>query len=176
MDDRSFEISAKKILDNDREGLKEIYEAYAACIYTSILAVVKNRETAEDLTSDFFIKLWSAVRQYRFGGGHKAWMMTIARNMTLDYLRKNKRQMTDSELTPDIAAHDGDPEGAAISNLSFREALAQLDSDETSILTLKFMGGCTFKEIAAILQMPMGTVTWKYNKGIEKLRRSEYGR
>lgn len=50
MDDRSFENAVRKIINGDREGLKEIYEAYMACIYTSILAVVKNKENAEDLT------------------------------------------------------------------------------------------------------------------------------
>lgn len=175
MDDRSFEIAIEKMLRGDKEGLKDIYEAYTACIYSTILAIVRNKETAEDLTSEFFIKLWTIAGQYKFGGRHKAWLLTIARNMAMDALRKYKNQQTEPEIPKEMAAPHNTEEDV-MARLSFGEALKLLDEKEEAILTLKFMGECTFREIAEILDMPMGTVTWKYTRGIEKLRRSAYGR
>ena len=175
MDDRSFEIAVEKIRHGDKDGLKEIYEAYTACIYTTIFTIFKNKETAEDLTSEFFIKLWTIAGQYRSGGKHKAWLLTIARNMALDELRKIKSRMTEGEVPTDTQSLEN-TEQDVVTRISFKEALKQLDEHEEAILTLKFMGECTFREIAEILSMPMGTVTWKYKRSIEKLRRSEYGR
>ena len=58
--------------------------------------------------------------------------------------------------------------------MSVEEALAVLNSAEREIITLKIMGDMTFKEIAALLDQPMGTVTWKYQNAIKKLRRCGY--
>ena len=95
--------------------------------------------------------------------------------MALDALRKDKNHLAEPEIPADVAS-EHNTEEKVMSKLSFGEALNMLDDKEEAILTLKFMGECTFKEIAEILNMPMGTVTWKYTRGIEKLRRSAYGR
>jgi len=175
LDDRSFEEAMQKIIRGEKDGLKEVYEAYAACIYTTIYALVKHKETAQDLTSEFFIKLWHIAEQYKFGGRHKAWLMTIARNLAVDAMRRQKYETAETEAYENMKAPD-DPENSTVTKVSFRDAMKQLDEKEEAVLTLKFMGQCTFREIAEILHMPMGTVTWKYTRGIEKLRRSEYGR
>ena len=59
MDDLYFDACMELMRRGDKNGLKSIYEAYAPMIYHSIVAVVRNHENAEDLTSEFFIKLWS---------------------------------------------------------------------------------------------------------------------
>ena len=80
MNNREFDRCMRRMQKGDKTGLKEIYEAYISYIYAVIRGVVKNKENAEDLTAEFFIKLWNMADQYKAGSGHKTWMTVIARN------------------------------------------------------------------------------------------------
>lgn len=55
--------------------------------------ILSRREDAEDVTSEFFIRLWNSAHKYRRGRGHRAWLITIAHNMTIDYQRKHSREL-----------------------------------------------------------------------------------
>ena len=83
----------EKQADRAKEALKEIYEEYSAFIYHVILDVVGTRENAEDITSDFFIKLWEKAGQYKPGNGHRGYLATIARNMAIDHIRKYRKEL-----------------------------------------------------------------------------------
>lgn len=174
MNNREFDRCIRRIQKGDKSGLKEIYEAYISYIYAVILGIVKNKENAEDLTAEFFIKLWNMADQYKAGSGHKTWMTVIARNMSIDFLRKAGREQLTEEV-PEVSNMASDEkismENEVVGRLNFRETIEQLPETEQQILTMKLAGQMTFKEIAKILGMPMGTVTWKYQNSLEKLRR-----
>ena len=193
MTDQAFDACVQKMCAGQQEGLREIYEAYLPYIYSIILSVLGSKEDAEDVTSEFFIRLWNTAEKYRPGSGHKTYITTIARNMAIDFLRKRKREMPSdlsggSEMTENAAYQDrGDDAGGGgyepadagfaddlVESMTLREALQTLDEKEREIVNLKIMSEFTFKEIAQILQMPMGTVTWKYQAAIKKLRRYGY--
>ena len=188
MTEAQFESCIERIKQGDKDGLREIYENYIAFIYSVVYEKLQNKENAEDITSDFFIKLWEKAALYRPGSGHKGWMATIARNMSVDFLRKHgKEELTDimqdseeeSESRVSVSnIYEGEKispvEKEALENLTLKEALGRLKKSEREILNLKIMGEFTFKEIAEILHMPMGTVTWKYREAIKQLRRCGY--
>lgn len=174
MNNREFDRCMRRIQKGDKSGLKEIYEAYISYIYAVILGVVKNKENAEDLTAEFFIKLWNMADQYKAGSGHKTWMTVIARNMSIDFLRKaGREQLTDEvqEVSDAIPGEHPSMENEVVGRMNFRETIEQLPDTEQQILTMKLAGQMTFKEIAKVLGIPMGTVTWKYQNSLEKLRR-----
>ena len=176
MEEKQFHACMKKIKAGDRSALHEIYEKYISYIYSVVFQVVLNKEDAEDVTSEFFIKLWKLADTYRSGSGHRAWMATIARNMAIDLLRKNKREILTedfSDFIPDNASGD-DVEGEVLSDMSFRAALDNLKPGEREVVNMKIMGELTFQEIADILKQPLGTVTWRYQNAIKKLRRCGY--
>lgn len=197
MTEQEFERAVEKIRSGDRDGLKEIYLAYVKFIYAVIFEILQNKENTEDVTSDFFVKLWDTAEQYRPGHGHRGYLAAIARNMAIDWIRKHKREvpLTEPDLgggserdmdVPDtmsgsMNAAAGIPPSAGrpveeevIGNLTVNEALMQLKDGERQIINLKVLGDMTFKEIAETLHMPMGTVTWKYQSAIKKLRRCGY--
>ncbi len=178
MTDNRFETCILLIKQGDRSGLREIYNEYCKIIYSVMLSVVKNNADAEDLTSDFFLKLWEKLCDtYKSGNGHKRWLTVTARNMAIDFLRKNNRTELiidnpddDEENSPHIEPQSSDnTESAAIGNLTVREALEKLNNSEREIINLKLFVGFTFKEIAEALNAPLGTVTWKYNRALKKL-------
>ncbi len=195
MTEKAFEKCIRLMCRGRQEGLKEIYEAYLPYIFSIISGLVKNREDAEDLTSEFFIRLWNTAEKYKPGNGHKTYLATIARNMAIDFLRKRKREIptdlsggseADENLayrnqddtagigSPYAAEYDEGFEDGLIISLTLQEALETLSGPEREIINLKIMGDLTFKEISEILNMPMGTVTWRYREAINKLRRYGY--
>lgn len=174
MKNREFDRCMRRIQKGDKSGLKEIYEAYVSYIYAVILGVVKNKENAEDLTAEFFIKLWQMADQYKAGSGHKTWLTVIARNMSIDFMRKaGREQLTEEvpETSDTVSGANPSMENEVVGRMNFRETVDKLPEIERQILTMKLAGQMTFKEIAEILGMPMGTVTWKYQNSLEKLRR-----
>ncbi len=204
MTEQEFEQAVWRIRNGDKDGLKEIYLVYVKFIYSVIYEILKNRENTEDVTSEFFIKLWDIAEGYRSGSGHKGYLATIARHMAIDWLRKHKREVL--MAAPDLADGGGQDEGTGsilaadmqgtgsgipvadtgtnqvtkpvedevVGNVALEQALATLKDGERQIVNMKILGDMTFREISEVLQMPMGTVTWKYQNAIGKLRRCGY--
>ena len=136
---------------------------------------MKQTQDAEDVTSDTFLKLWKSASTYKPGTGHKFWLMTIARNTALDYLRKSGREQliidddTDengsfSEI-PDKASTDTE----VISDMTFKEMLDTLPASEREIVNMKLGAQMTLREISEVLKKPLGTVSWKYRNAVKKL-------
>lgn len=170
LEDRAFENCIRQIQRGDKEGLRLIYQAYVGLIYSVVHDMVGQREDAQDITSEFFIRLWNRADTYRFGGRHKAWIITIARNMAVDFLRKHRRELPVEELPEDEPGGE-DFTGAVVGNISLREAMEQLKPGEREVLDLKILGEFTFQEISKVLKKPVGTVAWLYRQGIQKLQR-----
>lgn len=181
MTEEAFCQSINKILGGDKSGLKEIYDAYLGYIYQIIYGVLGRKEDAEDVTSEFFIKLWQTADKYKAGSGHKGYLATIARNMAIDFLRKHKREVLESFSKEDDEdtgyiepVSDESVDEEVISEMSLKEALDTLKPEERKVVDMKVLAQMTFAEISEILKVPMGTVTWRYREAIKKLRRCGY--
>ena len=197
MEDRVFDRCMERIKQGDKEALKEIYVAYAGFLFHFLLGILRNRENAEDVTSEFFIKLWDIADKYVPGTGHRAWLSRIARNMAVDFLRSHKKEIPDDAgeqgfeamAASDEALNERGRTGGgtisesdnrdataeeAVANLTVKEALDRLKPAEREIVHLKIIGDMTFEEISNILETPMGTVTWRYREAMKKLRRCGY--
>ncbi len=191
MTEGKFEACIVAMNHGDKDGLREVYEEYISYIYGIVRGLLANKEEAEDITSDFFIRLWEKSDTYKPGSGHKGWMATIARNMAIDYIRKRKREEpvdfseNREEDTGGISAgkkadmiqareRSNSVEEEVIGEITIKEALALLKESERRVVHMKIMGQMTFQEIADILEEPMGTVAWRYRQAIETLRRCGY--
>ncbi len=193
VDERQFEKAVARMVQGDKTGLKEIYENYVGYIYRIIYEVLQNKENAEDVTSDFFIRLWEKAEQFKPGSGHRGYLAVMARNMAIDFIRKHRREeltalMQDLGAGPEEEGRDAGiyqentrfPNGASkveeevLGNITVNQALAALKPAERQIVSLKVLGELTFKEIAECMKIPMGTVTWKYQSAMKKLRRCGY--
>ena len=153
----------------DRNSLRYVYDAYLKLIYAVVYDTIGQREEAEDVTSEFFIKLYSIAGSYKSGNGHRRWIVTIARNMAVDRIRKIDREALVDEIPE--AAQTGSMEEQVVNSVSLRRAMESLKPDEREVVDLKVAGGFTFREISEMVEKPMGTVTWLYNNAIKRLRR-----
>lgn len=202
VEQEKFDDCMLRICNGDKDALKEIYEAYVTYVYSVILRVVNNQSDAEDITGDFFLKLWTNSEKYSPGHGHKAFLATMARNMAIDFLRKHNREVPIGDFSseqsdgengntsgfdkPRVLDESGQEysladqgfgssvENEVIEDISLKEALSKLKPREQEVINLKIMGDMTFKEITEVMGIPMGTVTWLYRQAIEKLRRCGY--
>ena len=168
MENSRFDGIINRIKNGDKDALREVYDEYSAMIYSIVSDIVQNRQDVEDICVDFFVKLWQNAGSYRTGGAHRKWLMTIARNMALDFLRKKHVEypVEDVPVVSDGSSLEKNAEDRSLVDT----VLSSLDADEREILTLKIMSGFTFKEIAEIMKKPLSTVTWKYGRIIEKVR------
>lgn len=173
MEQHEFECCMEQMRLGNQDGLKKIYESYLGYIYTIIYGILGNKENAEDVTSDFFIRIWNSASTYQNGNAHKAWLATIARNMALDFIRKHRREVPIEEEIND-ADETQNVEKTVVGELTVMEALGELKENERSIVNMKVLGEMTFQEIAQVLSIPLGTVTWRYQNAMKKLRRYGY--
>lgn len=185
MKEEQFAQCMKRIAGGDKDALREIYEEYLGYLYSVVYGVLGHKETAEDVTSDVFLRIWNTADKFKPGGGHKAYLATIARNMAIDELRKRRREVLMSGDTGDeddsgpdeigrAAAEETGPEEEVIEDMSLKAALDTLKPAEREVVSMKILSEMTFQEIANALQIPMGTVTWRYQAAIKKLKRCGY--
>lgn len=172
MEEQQFNICMERMRNGDKSALHEVYETYIGYIYNIILQVVQNKEDAEDVTSEFFIKLWKISDHFKSEHGHRAWLASIARNMAIDLLRKRKKEVLTEEFLEE--ATQDNLEEQVIEDISLQQALSKLQNSEREVVHLKICGALTFQEIAGILGIPFGTVTWRYQSAIKKLKRCGY--
>lgn len=185
MTEGRFERCIRAMNKGDRSGLKEVYEEYLPYIYGIVRGLLASKEDAEDVTSEFFIRLWEKSDTYRPGSGHKGWLATIARNLAVDAIRKKRREepmdLSEEELLRAAETHTADTQGMepsvedqVVENLTMEEALLSLKDTERQIVHMKLMGELTLQEIADIRGEPLGTVAWRYREALKKLRRCGY--
>ena len=173
--DTEFDFRVELILKNDKNGLREIYQCYGKVIYNIMLDIVKSPQDAEDLTSDFFLKLWDTAGQYRKGTGHKRYLTVMAKNLALDFIRKRRHETP--TLDDDEAGHKEQQDSMrvdddVIGKLTFEEALKLLSEGERDILNMRLGMDMTFREISRAVGKPLGTVTWKYRQAVFKLKKT----
>lgn len=178
--EEQFQKCIERMKKKDRLGLKEVYDAYLSYIYRIVLGIVGRKEDAEDITSEFFIRLYQTADKFSCGSGHKGYIATIARNMAIDFMRKNRREVLESFSKEDDdesvfePVSKEDTESEVVSNTAVAEALSKLKDKERVIVDMKILSEMTFEEIAEKLKIPLGTVTWRYREAIKKLRRYGY--
>ena len=168
MTQEKFADCINRIKQKDRSGLKEIYDEYLGYIYSIIYA--------EDVTQEFFVKLYSMAETIELKDSHKTFLATIARNMAIDFVRKNSRSVAvDDFVEEGIEPVSNDKvEDTVIGDMTVTEALATLSEKERQVVSMKILSDMKFNEISEALGVPMGTVTWRYQEAIKKLRRLGY--
>lgn len=135
------------------------YEQYKNGIFRYILSMTHDPHLAEDVLQDTFVQL--LISNVRLAPGkEQAWLYKVARNRCLDILKKNRKH---NELPPDIPA---EPDW----NRTFIEMISPLTKQEQEIISLKFIGGFSHKEIADITGMTVAAAKKRYERAIKKLR------
>ncbi|MCR5249516.1 MAG: RNA polymerase sigma factor [Lachnospiraceae bacterium] len=169
---RNAELDAalQKIGKGDREAVSDVYARTASAVYGFILSIVRNTEDAEDLLQDTYVKLCLNADQYQSQGKPMAWILTIARNLSLMKLR-GRRRMADLPEYEWEALEDSDSEFHTEDRMVLDAALRVLSGEESNIVMLHAVAGLKHREIAEMLDMPLATVLSKYNRALKKMKK-----
>ncbi len=145
------------------EALETIYLDLRVPVMTVVLRIVRDRDLAEDLTQDVFVRLWQSppgedVKSPR------AWVFRVAHNLAVDALRRPGQ-----EELPEQAATAGFEEMVG-TRLDVESALLKLEPRDREIVSLHLNAGLRFREVAQATQLPLGTVLWRYSRALGILR------
>jgi RNA polymerase sigma-70 factor, ECF subfamily len=170
----------ERLQRRDAQALAELYDRYGRLVYSLILRVVRNTALAEDLVQETFLRVWNRAQGFDAQRGALGpWLLAIARNRAIDYLRSaSGRERNSLEL--DEASHPSlymDMERdilAADKALAVRAALDKLSPHQREVIELAYFEGLTQTEMAERMGQPLGTVKTWVRAALKNLR-EEFG-
>jgi len=152
-----------------------LYDCYTDAVFGAICRLVKEIPVAEDLLQDTFVKIWRKIDLYDAGRGTLfTWMINIATNTCIDYLRSKQHTQTmrtakDEYADCEQVSSSFDPNWNIIQAELFHFT-QKLEIKYSKIIELVFFLGYTHEEAAQIMAMPVGTVKTRSRAGLKQLR------
>ncbi len=166
MDSKELEQLAREIQLGSERAFDALYRGTSRGLFAFIYSLVRNRWDAEDLTQDTYIRIKTSIGQYTLGTNFRAWMFQIAKNLSLNHLKRAARIVP---LEGEVA-HEETPAQAVESNLFFEDLQKILTPKEYKIMVLHDVSGFRHREIAKLMELPIGTVTWQYSRAVKKVK------
>jgi RNA polymerase sigma-70 factor (ECF subfamily) len=165
----------QSIAKGDELALHALYERTHRIVFTLIMRITANRETAEELTIDVFHDVWRRASRYDPANGTVlGWIMNQARSRAIDRLRfeNRKKRSPGDDMQPlaEVAADPRDVLELREQRESLRAALAALTPNERQAIETTFFDGLTHAEAAARLKQPLGTIKTRIRSALYKLR------
>ena len=143
------------------EAIALLLPAFRRRVFGLAYSFLRDREAAEDVTQEVFIKVWRALPRYDGRASMSTWMYTIARNASLSALRARRPQssLSDPEVMEAVEAINPVPPADIIADrAAIRRLVDQLPTKQRQVVMLFYMEGQSHEEVAAMLAMPVGTV------------------
>ena len=167
---------------------RELIRRYERPVFSLVYRMVRDRELSEDLTQDTFIRVLNHIERYRPEFKFSSWLFKIANNVAIDHLRRKKLDTVSMDGSPhahsaaeieattfEVAAR----QESALDELEARElgtaierAIARLRPEYRSCIMLRHVEGRSYEEIAATLDLPLGTVKTYIHRARHELRRA----
>lgn len=166
-------VSLLKLRDDKAFGY--LYDNYSSALYSIIVQILSGDvELANDVLQEVFINIWRKIDSYDQTKGRLfTWMLNIARNASIDTLRSRTYQ-NDRKNQPMPGSVDEQLNGQSaqlnVDNIGFRKVLGQLKEDQRILIDLAYFKGYTHEEIAAIQNIPLGTVKTRIRNALIQLR------
>ena len=167
-------------------AFRELIRRYERPIFSLIYRMVRDRELAEDLAQDTFIKVLNHIDRYRPEFKLSSWLFKIANNVAIDYLRRRQLSTVSIDGSPHAQTADAieatsfdvaDTQESALDEMEARElgtaieqAIAKLRPEYRSCIMLRHVEGRSYEEIAATLDLPLGTVKTYIHRARHELR------
>ena len=177
----SDEQLIKQFQNGDRQSYNQLVLRYRDRLLNFINTFTHDLTSAEDLVQDAFLKVYQKKDSYREIAKFSTWLYTIAANLAKTELRKIKRRQTYSisDLSSDdreFVIHRAEEqsfeqvEDTSVSSSILQESLTEIDDEFKNIIILRDIQELSYDEISKILQIPLGTVKSRINRGRFKLK------
>ncbi|MBH1999028.1 MAG: sigma-70 family RNA polymerase sigma factor [Sphingomonadaceae bacterium] len=168
-------IALSRVAQQDRAALRQVYEMTSAKLFGICLRISGDREGAEDILQDVYIKVWRRAGQYdALRASPITWLATIARNSAIDWRRANGKMLTlPEEAAVDIADEAPRADDALVARegrARIFECLDQLDDRTAQAIRAAFFGGLTYADISDRAKVPLGTMKSWIRRGLLRLK------
>jgi len=167
-------------------AFRELVRRYQRPVFSLIYRMVRDREIAEDLSQETFVKVLNAIDSYRPEHKFSSWIFKIANNAAIDHLRRREPDLLSLDGAPDAVSPERqeatalqvrDPGESPLDELAARElgshietAIARLRPEYRACIMLRHVEGRPYEEIAGILDLPLGTVKTYIHRARAELR------
>lgn len=164
MSQKPDEYLINRVIKGDSNTYSVLIDRYKHMVYTLALKIVKNREDAEEVAQDTFVKAYNALNEFKGESKFSTWLYKITYYRSLDYLKKNKRRVetTNIDISEDynIASIDD-----ALDKMERKErteiikhAIRELPADDAFLITLYYFETLSLKEISKVMEIPTNTI------------------
>jgi len=172
-----------RLAAGELEAVRALYERHGKLAYSLAVRILGDPGRAEDVVQDAFMRVWTHSSSFDANRGSlRTWLLTTVRNRAIDYLRgQSGQERSELELFLNVPAHGygSDPwreVSESLERQAVREALNSLPPDQRQVVELAYFGGFTQREIAEIVQVPLGTIKGRTRLALEKLSSYLQGR
>jgi len=157
----------------DLASVATLYERHRAGVFRYLFYRVGNRQTAEDLTSEVFLRMIRSLDGYRDRGiSFQAWLFQIAHNLAIDHFRRDHNSW-EVELLESLPANDPEPAAAVerkLTSESLQRALLKLEADQRDVVVLRFVVSMPIADVAQTLNRSEDAVKGLQRRGLIALR------
>ena len=172
-----------RALDGDQRAYTELTQRFKAAVFQIVFKIVRDRETANDLVQETFMKAFASLASYRSEFRFSTWLYKIAANSSIDHLRKKRIQALslDRKLEtkdgsveieiPDYSYHPGRTLERKEQRLSIEEAINSLPAKYREVIVYRHKDDKSYEEIADQLNIPVGTVKARIFRARELLKK-----
>ena len=166
-----MEMEIKEIIvelkNNNHAHFNVFYEMTKRQVYFSAITILKNHENALDIMQDTYISFLNHITDFDSKRNVYAYLSTISRNLSINFYNKNKKIIKDNEFIDWQKGEYKDP----YMESNIKAILDLLDNEvDKEIVVYHAIWDYKFKDIASILNKPLGTVIWQYNRAMKILR------
>ena len=161
-------------IQRDREAFGALYDKHVVRVYRHIYYIVGRPAEAEDLTAQAFLQAWEAIERYQIRGApFVSWLLRIAHNLAVSYLRSKRDGAELPETLVDVSRH-GNPEEAALRGADgerVREAILGLRDEQRQVIILRFVDDLEYREVAEIVGKSVAAVRVIQHRALNALRK-----
>jgi len=166
-----------KVLSGDQQAYAALVNRYQNYVFTLALRFTKNREDAEEVSQDIFIKAYRALADFRGASKFSTWLYTIVNTTCITFLRKKRMEVhsLDNEKVFELADNQDSGMRANLVEQKSRlamvnHAIKMLSTDDAEVITLFYKGEQTLEEIAQVLGIEANTVKVRLHRARTRLK------
>lgn len=172
LNNKEIEALVIRLKSGDESAFAEIYDRYSGAINGIILRIVTDSEASQDVLQDTFVKVWKNIQSYDSSkGSFFTWMLNIARNTSIDSLRKLKKEGKTEIREQDINVGMTGVVQQNTNVIGLSKLVDKLPEEQRLMIEYIYFNGYTQQEVADELDMPLGTVKTRTRLAMRELRK-----
>lgn len=158
--------------EGDRAAFRRLYDLSIRFVFGIVVAVMRDQQLSEEIAQEVYVTIWKRAKSFDVQKGNPlAWMAAIARNRAIDRLRAERARgfVSFTDEVPDMADNKNEAE-LTVDAITLRRLLEDLRPEFRQALMLSYFRGYTHAELAAVLDVPLGTAKSWVNRGLAALK------